>query len=288
MGENDYESGYRGNQFHHGMDRAAYEAGKAKKEEIEAIGRMAGGGQPVEVPGVAFTLLLVAPLIWMVYPLLGVTIMIVPAVIIAIFSAFKQLGWGLFLAFILGVASFIPGMKLEGKVSQLTVYRWFRGIMRIVLPFLGIAGAAASKNGNIDLNSIPPGAIVGGFFASVITYLVFQRLDLIYFPAAKEIKKMQTMLAKGERPQRPMIKRVFFGFCWLIPTVVILAVLEMVVIRLFMNATEGRELFNQIRPILACVNFVIWLALFMIGKLPGTGKYMFNKRHEEDIRNLET
>lgn len=277
MSDQDFNAGLSGKPFQPGMSLADYDRGVALRL-----------GPKVEVPGVAYTLLLIAPMIWMVYPLLGVTIMIVPAVIIAIFSAFKQLGWGLFLALILGVASFFPGMKLEAKASQLTVYRWIRGILRILLPSLGIAGAAASKNGHFDFNSIPPEAIVGGFFGSVIIYLIFQRLDLIYFPAHKEIKKLQDKLAKGERPQRPMIKRVFFGFCWLIPTVVILAVLEMIAIRSFMNVTEGRELFNQIRPILACVNFVIWLILFMIGKLPGTGKYMFNKRHEEDLRQMQT
>ncbi len=290
MGENDYESGYRGNQFHHGMDRAEYERGQAQKQLHDDLGKMASGGveRKTEVPAVAFTLLLVAPFIWMVYPVLGVTIMVVPIVVVAIFTALKLMEWGYLLAFILGVCAFFPGMQFEHKISQFTVYRVIRGILRIIFAFVFGVAVCAGKgmHSGMGPGDLPPGAWVGGFFIAVIAYLIFQRLDIIYFPSQKEMKKMTEKILKGDRITRPLGKRLLWGFCWLIPTVVILALLEMIAIRLFMNVTEGRELFERIRPVLACINFVIWYLLCLFGRLPGTSKNRYTEKQEQDIKEI--
>ena len=71
----------------------------------------------------------------------------------------------------------------------------------------------------VVFNEVEPGGLGGGFFFALIIFLVFQRLDLIYFPAKAEIRKMQEQLKKGQRPTRPPLKRLFFGACWLLPVV---------------------------------------------------------------------
>ena len=290
MGENDYQSGYRGDQFHHGMDRGEYERGKGQKELEATLG---GAGRKVEVPGIAYTLILVSPFIWMVYPVLGFTIM---AVFLGVWvggMAISQNDLLGAIAFLGGsfvcVFSFFWGMKLELIASQVTAYRWIRGILRIVFSsgVITILGSGAAKSRSLNIDHVEPSAIVGGFFIAVIVYLVFQRVDLIFFPSAKEIKKMQALLKKGERPTRPMFKRLFFGFCWLIPTVLALKLLVGIVVRLIMEDPSQRATFStQFNPIITCASIVIWYILCLIGKLPGTGKYMFSKRHEEDILDL--
>jgi len=288
MGENDYQAGYHGDQFHHGMDSAEYHRGKSQKELEDTLG---GAGKKTEVPGVAYTIFLIAPMIWIVYPVLGITLY---AVCAGVYLLVKLLHiaahWGVILGLILAVMSFFWGYTLEKKASQFTVYRWIRGFIRIAAPLCSVL-FIATTGGNLrlaTLNDFEPSAIVGGFFIAVIAYLIFQRLDLIYFPAMSKIKKMQEQIKKGERPQRPKLKRLFYGICWLIPTVLILTLLEGVAIRLFLNVSEGRELFTRLRPILACINFVIWFVLLLISKLPGTGKYVFSKEHEDDVMQIET
>lgn len=286
MGENDYETGYRGHQFHHGMDRAEYERGKAQKELIDTLG---GAGKKTEVDGVTFTLLLVAPLIWMVYPVLGFTLIGVCAAVVFIANLLPIHGAIKFLiGVIVCVMSFFWGAVLEAKVSQVTVYRWIRGVLRIIFAF----GATVVFGSGADLHdrhfTPQPGAIVGGFFVAVIAYLAFQRMDLIYFPAKAEIKKMQEKLARGERPTRPLLKRMFFGACWLIPVVMVLNLVVNIGARMAMqDAVRRQDFYDDFNAIIFCGNAVIWYALCFTGKLPGTGKYMFNQRHEEDLRQME-
>lgn len=280
----DYTSGYRGDQFHHGMDRNEYERGRSQKELIETLG---GGNKKIEVDGPTFGLILASPFVWMVYPVMGFTMMGVVAglVLLAKISPIHP-AVEFLIAIFPAVMSFFWGMKLEGMVSQFTVYRWIRGILRIVFSFGLIAGLAAGKDVQ-SFNDIPAGALVGGFFGAVIAYLTFQRLDLIYFRSNKEIKKFKEQLAKGERPKRPMLKRLFFGFCWFIPVMVVLTLIVAIVLRTFLGHVDGREAFTkQYGPMVGGINVVIWYLLCLTGKLPGTGKYMFNERHEEDIRQL--
>ncbi|MBL8012834.1 MAG: hypothetical protein JNN05_03205, partial [Candidatus Omnitrophica bacterium] len=242
----DYQAGYRGNQFHHGMDRAAYESGKSQKETEDAVARMAPGGQPVVVDGVSFTLLLVAPFIWMVYPVLGVTILAAPAVVVLICLSLNIQGlWAFLIAFILGVVSFFPGMSFEARVSQFAIYRWIRGVLRILFSFVAVSALAASKHHPRSFSDIPADAMAWGFFGAVIAYLIFQRMDLIYFRSHKEIKKFQQQLAKGERPIRPMAKRLFFGFCWFIPVMIVLSLVVGLGLRMLTDEPSQREAFTK-------------------------------------------
>lgn len=286
----DYRAGYRGGQFHHGMDRIAYDEGKAQKDLENTLS--GAGGQKTEVNGVAFTLILIAPLIWMVYPFLGVTILAIPLTVCAILTALKIHQFAVLLVgFVLMVFAFFPGMTLEAKASQFSVYRWIRGVLRIVLSFGAtvIFGSGADLHDRyFTLSKAQPGAIVGGFFVAVMAYLTFQRLDLLYFPALKEIKKMQEKLARGERPTRPLLKRMFFGFCWFIPVVMVLNLFINIGARVFIEDNAGRaDFYARFNDLILGVNAVIWYLLCLTGKLPGTGKYMFIQRHEEDLKQIQ-
>lgn len=291
MDDKDYNAGYRGEQFHHGMDRATYEKGKADKENLDAIGRMAGGGQKVEINGVAFTLLLIAPMIWMIYPALGLTLWAVAAGCYFLFTALHvPMHWGFILGFILCVLSFILGLILEQKASQSSVYRWFRVLVRIGAPLIfvmvGVTGDTPSDF-KFFIREIEPIALVGGFFLAVVAYLIYQRLDLIYFPAKDKIKKLQEQLNKGERPKRSMGKRLFYGFCWFVPVMVVLTIIFYIVIRCTVDSpSEQLAVRQQYGPIVGPVNAAVWYLLCLLGKLPGTGKYMFSKEHEEDLKNI--
>lgn len=289
MGENDYNAGYRGDQFHHGMDRDAYERGKADKEFIASIGK---GGPPVEINGVSFTLLMIAPMIWMIYPALGFTLWAVAVGCYFLFTALHvPMHWGFILGFILCVMSFLLGIVLEQKASQAVVYRWFRGLVRIGAPllfvFVGLSGDSPSDF-QFFIKEVEPVALVVGFFIAVIAYLIYQRLDLIYFPAMKEIKKIQEQLNKGERPQRSMGKRLFYGFCWFIPVMVVLTLALGLVLMQFMTEASQREDFTkQYGIIFGSINCAIWYLLCLLGILPGTGKYSFSKAREEGLLDVQ-
>jgi hypothetical protein len=106
----------------------------------------------------------------------------------------------------------------------------------------------------------------------------------MYFPAQAEIRKMQEQLKKGKRPSRPLAKRMFFGFCWFVPVMVILTLIAGIVLRLFMEVPADRKAFTaQYGAIIGGINIIIWYLLCLIGKLPGTGKYMFSKEREENM-----
>lgn len=284
MGESDYQTGYRGGQYHHGMDRSEYTRGKDQKDLENTLG---GGGQKTEVSGVAFTLLLIAPMIWMVYPVLGFTLLAIFAACVGLFG--MVLHWqvaGFIIGTILCVASFFWGMKLEYKVSQFTAYRWIRGILRIVLAFMFTVVFASGKDmhDRFMLSQAQPGAIVLGFFVAVMVYLIMQRLDLLYFPARAEIKKMKEQIARGERPKRPILKRLFFGFCWFIPAMMILNLIVNIVVRLMMEEPSQRQTFyGQYNVLITSINAGIWYVLCLLGILPGTGKYMLTKEQVEAL-----
>lgn len=290
----DYQAGYRGDQFHHGMDRATYDAGKAAKENLDAIGRMAGGGEKTEIPGVAFTLILIAPMIWMVYPALGMTIWAAVAAcyLLLIHVLNMPSHWAVLLGFILCVMSFVPGMVLEQKASQAPLYRGFRALVRIGAPLIffviGVSGRGPSDM-QIVIKDTEPGAIGAWLCIAVIAYFIYQRLDLLYFPARDKIRKLQEKINKGERPTRSMGKRMAYGLCWFVPVMVVLTVIYYIVIRCTVESpSEQITVSKKYGPIVGPINAAVWYLLCLLGVLPGTGKYMFSKTREERLMQIET
>jgi hypothetical protein len=284
MSENDYNAGYRGDQFHHGMDRAEYERGQGQKELENTLG---GAGKKTEVPGVAYTLILVSPFIWMVYPIMGFTIYAVVGGTVLLFRALHvPKEWGIFIGLIPFAMSFIWGMALEYKASQVKLYRGIRDLMRVGFAFLVPVAYVLYDRAFTEEEA---GVLGICFFVAVIVYITFQRLDLLYFPAQKEIKKMQDQLKKGERPRRPMMKRLVFGFCWFVPVMVLLTLADGLVLMQFMKESSQRAAFTkQYGIIIGSTNCAIWYLLCLLGKLPGTGKYTFSKANEENLSVLQS
>ncbi|MGE0267130.1 MAG: hypothetical protein AB7S78_01560 [Candidatus Omnitrophota bacterium] len=283
MSNDDYNAGYRGGQYHHGMDSGEYNRGKSQKALEDTLG---GAGKKVEVPGVAYTLILVSPFIWMVYPVMGLMIYAAVGGTVLLFRALHvPKEWGIFIGLIPFAMSFFWGMILENKVSQIKLYRWYRDAQRVCLAFV-VPVVLVMRDGAFTADEA--GALGVCFFAAVIIFITFQRMDLIYFPALKEIKKMQEQLKKGERPKRPLMKRLVFGFCWFVPVMVILTLADGLVLMQFMKEASQREAFTkQYGIIVGSINCAIWYGLCLLGKLPGTGKYTFSKEYEENLKGLQ-
>lgn len=71
MSEQDYKAGLGGAEWSPGMNREDYEAGVSKRN----FGKTIFSDWPkVEVPGVAYTLIIASPLLPFVYPVLGVAV----------------------------------------------------------------------------------------------------------------------------------------------------------------------------------------------------------------------
>lgn len=282
MSEQDFNAGLSGKPFQPGMSLADYDRGVALRL-----------GPKVEVSGIAFTLLMIAPMIWMIYPALGLTLWAVAAGCYFLFNALHvPMHWGFILGFILCVLSFLLGLILEKRASQAVFYRWFRGLVRIGAPlifvFVGVKGDDVNDF-QFFIKGIEPIELVGGFFIGVIAYLIYQRLDLIYFPAKDKIRKLQEKINKGERPKRSMGKRMFYGFCWFVPVMVVLTVIFYIIIRCTVDSpSEQLAVRQQYGPIVGPINAAIWYLLCLMGRLPGTGKYLFSKEHEQDLQQIDT
>ena len=187
MSEQDYKAGQSGIPFSVGMNREDYDAGAAIKRTKDGILGV-GAGPKVEVPGVAYTLILVAPILLFVYPVLGLTIFGTLAGVIALAMALPTPKEAeALVGFVLCVAAFFPGYFLERKASQLGIYRLLRTGWRLAGP---VAVMMFDFNDG-RLSFIGPGAITrasgAGLFADAVALLIVSfvcsLLDRLYFPA---------------------------------------------------------------------------------------------------------
>ena len=71
MSDQDFQAGYRGEGYQYDRNQMSYEAGQAKRKREDEASKPAA--PPVEVDGVGFTMLLIAPLLAIMYPVAGVT-----------------------------------------------------------------------------------------------------------------------------------------------------------------------------------------------------------------------
>ena len=133
-------------------DMNLYMAGQKEREATTAL------------PGVAFTILIMAPLLFLVYPVLGLALAaIFLAVVGALYWAPLPMMVKALAGLILSVAAFFPAFKLEQKASQIAPYRslrkWFRLFNAFVATFALRSGAAFSGIGDFDLNKAPADAL---------------------------------------------------------------------------------------------------------------------------------
>jgi hypothetical protein len=183
---------------------------------------------------------------------------------------------GIFIGFIVCVASFFPAVNLEVKASQFKPYRIARTLWRLVnfsgLPVL-VAGIMSYRgSGQID-PAAAGGAFSGGILTAILVHFLFRRCDRMYFPVWAEAEKLEEMEAKGISQRRRPLKRVFNSLLWSVPVVTFLAVgVRVFVERLSEGPLQVAEFYDQYAAVVYGLVFLIWLLLCIAGILPGTGK----------------
>ena len=276
MGNDSYEEGRAGRPVTSDTDLREYNRGERDRKEADAA--LTPAAPKVEVPGVAFTILLIAPMLFLVYPVLGLTLYVVAGAVVAVFY-FTPLPDGLeiFGGLILCVMSFFPGYKLEAKASQFKPYRFARSLWRVVsffvLPVALQLGMSLREGNRFDPNNATGGALFGGILIAILIYFVCRTLDRLYFPAWAEVEKLAEMQAKGIPQQRHWLKRMFYSLLWIIPVMVV----SNLAIRLLVGALtagpeERAEFYQQYEAFVYLVGLIVWLILAVTGILPGTGK----------------
>ena len=108
--------------------------------------------------GVAYTIVLMAPFLYLVYPVLGFTILgVVLGLVFLFINTPLPIGLELIVGLILGVMSFFLGYKLEARASQYKVYRFVRGAFRsvnfFVVPAILLSFDRLTGPDSLELNS---------------------------------------------------------------------------------------------------------------------------------------
>lgn len=189
MSQDDYKSGMQGIPWSPDMDRTDYDAGKSVHDQRKAL---AGPSAPkTEVDGVGFTMLLMAPILAVMYPAVGVTVAAgatVGALIVLAISPSAQMGT-LFAMLIGGVATAVFGIKAEHALSRFRAYRIVRHVVRLVLIGALVAQILMTGFNNpwstspIDaFNRSSGGSIFAAIVAVFILHWLFRRFDRIFFP----------------------------------------------------------------------------------------------------------
>jgi hypothetical protein len=264
MSEDDVEAGLAGKPYQPGMSLEDYERGVRMRV-----------GPKVEVPGVAYALIIASPLLPLVYPVLGIVVNGTFAGVTLLASRVSGVGnWGFLIGFLAGIASFFPGLRLEARATQVTLYRIARASWRILAP-VGVASLARfDESGFLLEPNASGGAVGGGIAIGLIVFFVCGLLDRLYFPVKAQVLKEREQLDKGIRPTRPLIKRLVYGALWLIPIFVLSNVVVMIGVRMF---TADRAVYDAFyasySPIIYVVGGVLWCVLCSLGILPGTGKH---------------
>ncbi|MBP9854943.1 MAG: hypothetical protein KBD53_08760 [Candidatus Omnitrophica bacterium] len=237
-----------------------------------------------------YTLILIIPVLWIVYPIVGFLIW---GVVIGIVFLFRTLHvpamWAVILGFIPFIMSFFWGMVLEKIASQNVIYRWIRTILRVFLFFVFILLLSGKDAPNADpetLKFATPEAIILAFFMTVLFHLLFQKLDRIYFPVTAEMKRLTDLIQKGERPQRKLLKRLFYGFIWFVPMMMICKFAVWIMVNQLLKDADVKVFYEHYGRLTDLFNFGIWYLLCLLGRLPGTGKYLFSQKSEEFVRRI--
>ena len=261
-----YEDGRLGLGVGPNTDMDSYMEGKRARESKTAV------------PGVAFTLLIVAPFLFLVYPALGLTIYaIFLAVVYLLFLAGLSGGLNILFGVILGIAGFFPAYKLEAIVSQFAPYRFFRVVLRPIAVFcLTVAlrsGAAFDNNHAIDFNRVAGDKLLEGILAAILMHFILRRADRLYFPVLAQVRRQQERAAKGIPDQRPLLKRFWYSLFWIIPVV---AILNLMIRLIVGEVTEGPQeraaFYQQYSMFVYILDFIVWFTLAFTGILPGTAK----------------
>jgi hypothetical protein len=275
MGDDDFKAGREGQLIQPGMNKRDFDAGVAQRKADQEAAIAAFVGPKVEVPGVAYTLIIASPLLPFVYPVLG---LVVNGTFIGVMVAASLVpgskNWGMPLGFLLGIVSFFPGLWLEARASQVTLYRVARTSWRILGPVIVALLAQFDATGVRLQPNASGGALGSGLGIGLIVHFVCSMLDQLYFPVKSHVLKQREQVAKGIRPTRPLIKRLVYGGLWFIPIFILSNLVIMLGVRMF---TSDRDVYEAFRAsystIVYVVDGVLWYLLCLFGILPGTGKH---------------
>jgi hypothetical protein len=241
----------------------SYIAGRQAREATTAL------------PGVAFTLLFIAPFLFIVYPVLGLTLW---AAFLTGYGAFFSSPYTtrVFVGLILAVAGSVPAMKFEHKASQLALYRLLRKWIRLFASFAGafvLRAGGLGFNGKLDLSKAPPDTLFLAIAFMILVHFVFRTLDRLYFPVHAGVQKAREMAAAGIPLQRRSRTRLWYSLLWIVPFV---AILNLIIRGVVSGMTDGAQeriaFYDQYSPFVYGFDFIAWLMCCLSGILPGTGK----------------
>jgi|CXWL01.1.fsa_nt_gi hypothetical protein len=293
MGENDYQSGYRGEQFHHGMDRTAYESGKAQKDLEGALG---GGGGVVASSGGGSPLGLVflAPLMLPSYPAGSILTLTILGVVAKLLEAVHvPVPAMIFICLAVAFPAIFAGLWVERKVSMNGVYRVFRLIWRTVVFGMAIfAGSLISSLGlakqriNLDMimNNLDQsaGALLWTAILMTGVFWLLRRADRIYFPVSGVLEEgpVADVQVKTVLKPKSANQRILMSVIWFVPAALVAHLIIRLAIEAYFGSTQSapdmeslRRAFYQKNMIyLYVADVAVWLILSIKGLLPGTGR----------------
>jgi hypothetical protein len=301
MDRRSYEDGRTGQASGPNTDLGAYRQGQLHdqagtyKPGFEGGGESQASSEPliptpkVEVDGSAFTLLITSPLLFTVFPVWGASLWVAGGGVYWLMSqASSQSATAIVPAVVAWLAAFFFGIRLEGVASQFFIYRMFRTVSRWVTAFLFVIwmGTAngSSETYQQEINRATPETLVGGILAAIAAHFVFKLADRIYFPVARQMKKMEKLAASGESLKRGFPKRVVYSLMWIVPVLLVSNLTIRLGVGLIMDDADRVAFYAHYSPVVILAGLAIWLILSVVGILPGTGRVaMTNERLKQVV-----
>lgn len=189
MNQDGYKAGLQGLPFQVGMDQTDYDAGQSDAEKKKAS--EAPPAPKIEVDGVGFTAVLMAPFLAVMYPTMGLIAAAGAAVAGFAAGALRPADQApiMFAAIFGGLAMLFFGYKAEHALSRFRIYRAVRHVVRLILLGLLVAQLLMTEFNNtwtttpIDaFNHASGGAIFAAIVAVFVMHWIFRRLDRVFFP----------------------------------------------------------------------------------------------------------
>lgn len=295
MSENDYQTGYRGGQYHHGMDRGEYERGQGQKDlENTLSGGGGGGSASSKSSGTALGLILMAPFMFIVYPAGGILFLGTLGSFVYVMNWFNVHDFTVMMSTIaLGFGTIFLGLWVERKVTQFGIYRALRLGWRIIianglLMKCVLVGGTNSKGVfEMDLaiknaNTIS-GAMLGAGVTIAVAFWLISRADRIYFPVDSQLaKEAELEKVRAAAPVKPKGKMKRFMSClaWFIPVALGAHLIIRFAIDAYFGSTQSdpdieglrRAFYHKNLIFIYIADVAAWFLLSITGLLPGTGK----------------